>query len=153
MLRNLDDFKYYVNCYIDFITTLSELKDYHIDLEKVDEVECFIGGYSEMLSKLLGLEECTDDFRAFQNLIYGKYDNEYQLNEAIEYFWNTSIRKQPLEDYSCAEEQKPKVHLSVGDSESLSTGHTGSISPDFDWEKYFNDLLELQSRFFGLEKK
>lgn len=128
----LDDFKYYVNCYVDFITTLSELEDYHIDLEKVDEVECFIGGYSEMMSKLLGLEERTDDFKAFQNLIYGKYDDEYQLNEAIELFWNTL--------------QKPKVYLSVGDSESLPTGHTGSISPDFDWEKYFNDLLELGER-------
>ena len=147
MLRKLDDFKYFVNCYFDFINTLSDLEKYNINLEDNEEVECFIGSYTDMMSKLLGLEERTNDFKAFQNLIYGKYDNEDQLNEAIEYFWDTTIRVQPQEDHTCVEEQKPKTYFSVDEDEPLPTGHTGAISYDTDWDAYFDE--ERDDRFFN----
>lgn len=98
-MLELDDFRFYVKCFVDFRDTLDKLEEFYINLDRNEEVEYFIGNYSEMLAKMLGLEEHTDDFEAFQSLLYGGYEYDYQLNEATKLFWDTL--------------QRPKVYFNV----------------------------------------
>ena len=128
-MLELDDFRFYVKCFVDFRDTLDKLEEFYINLDRNEEIEYFIGNYSEMIAKMLGLEERTDDFKAFQNLIYGKYEYDYQLNEAIELFWNTL--------------QKPKVYSGVNAHQK----HTKVVADDLDkcvdtfLSRVYTDLL------------
>lgn len=140
-MLELEEFKNYVKAHICIYNLVDELDDHYVRISESDDLNWFIDYYEEMLHKLMGIEEDSNECKAINLFLYDyhnrRLEDEDELDEKIEDLYDKltiSTENKAVKKYYSVEEDTPS--------------HTGALSGnnDFDWEGFFNDLLD-QSLF------